>query len=214
MKTLYFIRHGETHHNRAWIHQHALVPLSARGRSQARLLGKRFKNIKVDVVLSSDTTRAAETAQFVSEATKAPIEFSAGLEEYRRASSVVGRSYLHPKSLYSIGLSVLWAANPEWSFEDGETATELRLRAKRELEWILGKRQQHVAVVSHRLMIAAMMSELEDNFKQSFTDFMRDMLIANSMKNTAVTKVLFEDGPGDNDNVVIEYENDYSHLEK
>lgn len=213
MKTLYFIRHGETDYNRKWRYQHALVPLNAHGRIQARKLSKHFKKTPIDLIVASDTLRASQTAEQLQKEVKAPIEYSPALGEYRRASSLVNASYFHPKSLYTIGMSIVWAADPAWRFEDGETAMELNHRARRELKWLLNKNEQSIAIVSHRLFIAAMLSELEDSCNQSFSMFMSDLLRANAMHNTGVTKVMWEDGDELSDNVVIEYRNNAEHLE-
>ena len=56
---IYFVRHGQTDFNRAGISQGQLdIPLNDCGEQQAKLCGKRFKDVKLDFILSSDLQRA------------------------------------------------------------------------------------------------------------------------------------------------------------
>lgn len=87
--TLLLVRHGETHWNaqNRWQGQHD-VPLSPRGRCQARQLGQRLKRIwdqeapalpgPPDAVFASDLTRAFETAATL---TTLPIQTLPALRE-------------------------------------------------------------------------------------------------------------------------------------
>lgn len=63
LKTLFIVRHGESEWNHARrIQGHLDSPLSKHGRQQAKLLGKLLPG-KLDVVLSSDLSRALQTAE-------------------------------------------------------------------------------------------------------------------------------------------------------
>jgi probable phosphoglycerate mutase len=64
MTTLFVARHGQTDWNREQRWQgHADPPLNATGREQAAELGDSFVGRGIDVVVSSDLRRAAETAE-------------------------------------------------------------------------------------------------------------------------------------------------------
>jgi len=69
---IYLIRHGESIGNAKGIHQGQKndFSLSELGRKQADLLKKRFENLKIDAVYSSDLIRAKETANFISKPRK------------------------------------------------------------------------------------------------------------------------------------------------
>ncbi|KAJ1886101.1 hypothetical protein LPJ66_009797 [Kickxella alabastrina] len=66
--TLYLVRHGETEVNRRNCVQGKRVdpPLNERGQTQAMYTGKRFKNIAVDWVVTSEALRAKETGAAIS----------------------------------------------------------------------------------------------------------------------------------------------------
>src|SRR5512143_2148507 len=69
---IFLVRHGETDANAARVVQTPDVPLSARGREQARALATRLAGEGVAHIVSSDLARADETARTIAAATGAP----------------------------------------------------------------------------------------------------------------------------------------------
>ena len=66
MKTVHFIRHGETEQNAQKVWQgHTDTPLNKKGLEQAKLLSERISD-RVTKVYSSDLKRASQTASFLS----------------------------------------------------------------------------------------------------------------------------------------------------
>lgn len=66
MTLLYVIRHGETDYNRNGRYQgQSDVPLNGEGRSQCRALAARMSAIPLDVVYTSDLSRAQECARMI-----------------------------------------------------------------------------------------------------------------------------------------------------
>ena len=64
MKTVHFIRHGETEQNAQKVWQgHTDTPLNKKGLEQAKLLSERISD-RVTKVYSSDLKRASQTASF------------------------------------------------------------------------------------------------------------------------------------------------------
>lgn len=89
---LYLIRHGETAHNAARVLQPADTPLSPRGQAQAAALAQRLKPLRLSGILSSDLTRALQTAQAIAAACGLPIQTSPLLHE-RNFGDLRGRPY-------------------------------------------------------------------------------------------------------------------------
>jgi probable phosphoglycerate mutase len=82
MTDFVFIRHGETDWNRQQRFQgHADVPLNAIGLSQAARLGARLAAERADLLVSSDLTRARQTAQPLAEAWAQAPALERGLRE-------------------------------------------------------------------------------------------------------------------------------------
>lgn len=65
-KTFFIFRHGQTDWNLERRCQgHTDIPLNARGRDEATALALRLKKYPIEVIYSSDLSRALETAKFV-----------------------------------------------------------------------------------------------------------------------------------------------------
>lgn len=80
---IYLVRHGESIGNVNGIHQGQKndFPLSESGKRQAELLKKRFENIKIDAIYSSDLKRAKETAEFLADSKKISVILDLRLRE-------------------------------------------------------------------------------------------------------------------------------------
>ena len=80
--TLYLVRHGLTEWNTIGRFQgHSDVPLSPRGRRQARALAGRLATVPLDAALSSDLGRATETALLALGGRAVPLVADARLRE-------------------------------------------------------------------------------------------------------------------------------------
>ncbi len=76
------IRHGITDWNLARRYQgHTDIPLNEKGREQARELASMLAKEPIDVIYSSDLSRAYETAQIIAEGRNIPIQKSKTLRE-------------------------------------------------------------------------------------------------------------------------------------
>ena len=81
-RALYLLRHGETESSASHVYSgQADVPLTDRGRDQARLAGAQLAQAGVDAVISSPLSRAADTAAQVGAATGAPVHVDERLIE-------------------------------------------------------------------------------------------------------------------------------------
>jgi len=72
------VRHGQTDSNATGVLQgHSPTPLNSLGRAQAKQVARRLKawNSPIDVLVSSDLKRAAQTADVISSELKLPIRF-------------------------------------------------------------------------------------------------------------------------------------------
>lgn len=69
MKTIYFIRHGESEANAEGLlaGSNTDTPLTQKGRDQARAAGEQLKTKQVDLIVSSPLERAYETATIIAE---------------------------------------------------------------------------------------------------------------------------------------------------
>lgn len=80
--TIYIVRHGQTDWNIGRkIQGHSDIPLNAEGEKQAEALRDRLKNIKFDMVFSSDLLRAKRTAEIIALERELAIESTEVLRE-------------------------------------------------------------------------------------------------------------------------------------
>lgn len=81
-RQLFLLRHGETEGSLNHVYSgQADVPLTDRGREQARVAGARLAEAGVDAILSSPLSRAADTAEEIGAATGAPVRIDDRLIE-------------------------------------------------------------------------------------------------------------------------------------
>ena len=81
---IYIFRHGETNWNLERRFQgHTDIPLNEKGRAQAVELKAHIQALKPELLLSSDLSRALETAKIVSDGLFIPIQISEALREAR-----------------------------------------------------------------------------------------------------------------------------------
>jgi len=137
-----FIRHGETDWNRdKRIQGHLDIPLAQSGVEQAARLGARFagaarEGLRLDAVLSSDLTRARQTAQPVADALGLAIVPVPGLRE---------RLYGRFQGLDTDGIAARfpdeyaqWKTHdPEFVPPDGESHVEFYHRVLHALEPVI-----------------------------------------------------------------------------
>src|SRR5882672_1997818 len=91
MKTVYFVRHGSTEGNEQGAYQHGHTPLSALGRCQAACVARRFERIPVDMVITSDMERAAETGRCIAARNSLPMVVDPLFQEILRPAIVRGK---------------------------------------------------------------------------------------------------------------------------
>jgi broad specificity phosphatase PhoE len=139
MAWLLLARHGETEWNREGRWQgHADVMLNDRGREQARELANQIADEPIDVIYSSDSKRAHETALIVAEQRRMPVITDPGLREID-----VGRwSGLTPDEIAR--------CFPDMATHDGETDAQHLARVVDAFRRIaIAERGRRVFVVSH-----------------------------------------------------------------
>ncbi|MCX6762006.1 MAG: histidine phosphatase family protein [Candidatus Moranbacteria bacterium] len=133
---LYIVRHGRTVDNAKFILQgHRPGKLSKEGLRQAEKVAERLKDIKFDVIYSSDLKRVVDTAEKIIVHHEAPIYFKENLRE-RNLGSYQGK----------IASEVDWDNLPA----DVETIAQLYERVARAVGEIYKKHpQENVLIISH-----------------------------------------------------------------
>jgi probable phosphoglycerate mutase len=153
--SIYLIRHGETEGNAERRLQLPDIPLNQTGLEQAARLGDRLQDAGIQRVLTSDLTRAQQTAEAVAASTGNQVELEPLLQE---------RSFGdHRGMLYSeIGPELFTEA---YKPLNGETTEDFRRRVHRAWDRVTSSvdgMAGHLAVVTHGLVYRELLASCLD----------------------------------------------------
>lgn len=131
-RVFYIFRHGETDWNVVRRCQgHTDIPLNHNGFKQVELLAEKMLNIPLDVVFSSDLSRAVYTGTKVASALNVPIYFDSRLREmsYGEAEGMIYQDAIakYGEEIWS-KLSSFRREHDHVGFPGGETREESRER--------------------------------------------------------------------------------------
>lgn len=129
---LYVIRHGQTDWNlENRIQGHTDTKLNETGRRQAQEIAEKFKNINLDLIISSPLSRALDTAQIINQYKKLPIVLNANLKE-RCFGDFEGKTDL---SAYNCDINTLLDYHLNYSENSIEPIQDLFTRVKNFIEY-------------------------------------------------------------------------------
>ncbi|MDD2566111.1 MAG: histidine phosphatase family protein [Candidatus Gracilibacteria bacterium] len=184
---IYITRHGRTLENIAGIFQgHIDGTLSEEGISQAKKLGERFKNIKIDVIYCSPTGRTKDTLKEILGFKKdTKVEYTIGLIE-RDTGDATGKT----------------ADEIDFSLAKGvETNMELKIRAGIFLDSIIKKHiNENILFVTHGGFIKWLFAYIHDLSEE-------EMIGKYISNNCSVSLIEINNG-----HVLEIYFNDVSHI--
>ncbi|KAI8620788.1 histidine phosphatase superfamily [Chytriomyces sp. MP71] len=162
LKRVYMIRHGETDANASGLMQGSGVdlPLSLKGRAQAKALGDHFKDTPVDVIVVSALKRTLETAMYI--------------KQYHPNAEVVSIEALNEISwgqyegkLPTPGLKDLWREWEKGNFDasapEGESPLQTELRSVPALYNLMrnsSDQKVHYAIVIHGRLIRIILASI------------------------------------------------------
>lgn len=153
-KLIYLVRHGETEWNAMKKFQgHTDIPLNDEGRKQAESLIDLMAEINPEIVLSSDLSRAIETAKIACQKIGKEVQIHSDLRETNlgqaegmfRDDLFAQHGEESLKKWFSIAIE-----DCDFSFPDGETKMECVKRVKGFLEsWLVQVPEEKIVIFSH-----------------------------------------------------------------
>ncbi len=188
---VYFVRHGETLLNRRHIHQSPNTPLSVKGQDDARTTAEYLRGVNPTLLLSSEYTRARETAGVIGLCTGLTPAVNGLFFEIERPSKFYGLSHFSIETFWYVLLSIIHKDNPTWRYDDAENFSDIQKRAERALAYLesLSSIHSSVVVVSHTIFINVMVAYLCRNKMLTLKDLIFTFLHVERMKNGAVLHV-------------------------
>lgn len=211
MKTVYFVRHGQSEANVAPEFQGPDSPLSARGIEQAHAVAERASRIEFDTLISSPFARALATAEAIAQVTGKEPEFSALFVERIKPTSINGKPYTDEKA------AKLWREwetslhTPGVRIEDGENFEDLVARADAALAYLDGRQEERLLVVTHGYFLRTIIARvlLKDSLNAAaFHSIQRSAHV----ENTGITVIRRESWFESEDEWKLNTYNDHAHL--
>lgn len=161
MKRVILVRHGQTEHNVVRIFQSDDQPLSDIGRGQIERFAQSIEDAKIEVILHSPLSRAAESASIIGHRIDVNPEPLGVLVEFRNPPEIRGKSY-DDEAADKVYRE--WVSKLDDKFGLGVDAVEnyidLYSRAGRVLDVLCGRNEQDILVVSHSELIRAVVARV------------------------------------------------------
>ncbi|MAF20845.1 MAG: hypothetical protein CMI55_04170 [Parcubacteria group bacterium] len=213
IKTIYFVRHGESEGNTKPVFQSLDSPLTSKGRKQAQYIAERASHLSFEAIIASPLSRAKETAEIITKKVKKSLEFSDLFIERIKPTETMGRPYTDEKAkqLYMEWMKSLFT--PGFRAKDGENFNDIITRAKRALEYLSKRSEKELLVVTHGFFLRTMVAivVLGDTISdKSFKQFQERV----GMENTGLTILILDDNDDNIDGLSwrLWVWNDYAHL--
>ena len=210
MKTVFFVRHGESEGNVGDVWQDENAVLTEHGRNQAGLLASRLVSTPLDIIISSDMRRALQTADIVADHIKREVLHSPLFNERRRPTEQLGNLKSDEVAKEAEILIKTYFNEPEFRYSDEENFCDLKVRARELMKYLEEREEEHILVVTHGIILRIILAYIAlgadltaEEGKQFFRTF--------HMNNTGITTI--RENKGDNKSTwdLLTW-NDYSHL--
>lgn len=222
MKTVYFVRHGESEaninlHAGRGVFQGERSQLTEKGREQARFIAERCTRLSFDVILTSPAIRAHDTAKEIQKATGKPLEVHEIFVERKVPTSLLGKPRNDP-DLRRILHRWYKTCSEGGRVEDGENFGDLKTRVLGALAHLRDRSEKCILIVTHGYflhMLVALVQLGESLTAKEFSRLVRRV----SVGNTGLTQIdwlteednqLFDGSPYTG--WVLRVWNDHAHL--
>jgi len=159
-KIIYFIRHGESDHNKIPVFQPINSSLNDIGREQANRVSKRFKKITFAKIITSPVNRAVETAEIIAGETGKNIEKSDLFSEMMSPVIVHGKSYTDKSAMKIFEKWMKSISDPETKIKDSENYTDLIKRVDIALDFLENQKEDSIVVISHGFFIRLIVARI------------------------------------------------------
>ncbi len=146
---VYIVRHGQSTSNASEHHQGGEVDLSSLGIRQAKKIALRVSRLPIDIILSSDYTRALHTVEIIRTRTQKKLVITPLLREYRPPSEFEGKHIKSPDVVRVKKLIFKNRNNTKWHFSDEENFFDFIKRTRKLLRFLEERKEENILVIGH-----------------------------------------------------------------
>ena len=181
-----FIRHGETEWNSQQRMQgHSNSDLSSVGQAQIQALGQWMKNVPFDLIYSSDSLRAKQTAEAITQFSGHELQFDQRLRE-KNLGVFEGLTSEEARERHPEVFRLFKTAGSKYVIDEGESTQQLQDRALEIVNEIRIKHpEERVLLVTHGGFIRVVMKHSLGLSLETPTRFL--------IRNTGVFRLVWED---------------------
>jgi broad specificity phosphatase PhoE len=203
---VYIVRHGESDANLTQVHQNSQTPLTENGKKQAQAVAERFKNIPIEVIISSSLNRAKATAEAIQHATGVNHEIDDVIKEMTRPTEFIGLRMGSDETKAIFEEMIAHENDPEWHYSDEENFHDVVNRTHDTLKMLEARSEENIALVSHSIFMRVLIGVM--TFGKNMTpQMLRDLGNHFKINNTGITVLKYE-----NDKWDLLTWNDHAHL--
>lgn len=200
MKDIFLLRHGRQCSKLCNVD----VALDETGKRQARLLGKRLRNYRLEKLYSSALIRAEETAAIIQKMIDIPYEVIPDLHEIN-FGGFTGKTDEEIRAKYQAFRRERSLHKADIPYPDGgECGADVVKRVMPQLEKLCGCPEKRIAIVTHGGVIRSVCASILQ------TDQRNKLKFAIDMENTSITHLIYDE---ERDFFILERFNDFAHLE-
>jgi probable phosphoglycerate mutase len=180
------IRHGETEWNSQLRMQgHSNSPLSAVGRGQIQALGEWMKNVSFDHVYSSDSLRARQTAESITQYSGDTLQFDQRIRE-KNLGVFEGLTAVEARERHPEVYRLFKTGGGNYVIDEGESTQQVLDRALEFIEEIrLRHLEQSIVMVTHGGVVRVLMKHTLGLTIDAPTSFM--------IKNTGIFRLVWDE---------------------
>lgn len=203
---VYIVRHGESDSNLTRVHQGIHTPLTETGVKQAQAVAERFKNIPVEIIISSSLARAKHTAEEIQKTTGVEHEIDDVIKEMTRPTEIIGMKMGSDETKQMFDEMMAHEDDPDWHYSDEENFHDIVKRAHGTLKMLENRSEENIALVSHSIFMRVLIGVM--TFGEKMTpQMLRDLGNHFKINNTGITVIEYND----NEWKLITW-NDHAHL--
>lgn len=192
-KRVYFIRHGQAEGNETKVFKRPDVALTEQGISESHTLATKIAVLKPELIIAGPLRRTEDTAKIIHEDTGIPYLVHEAFAGVRHASSMAGRPKEGEEAeAYLKIIKDLYSNSPDAHFEDAENYTEFHKRLCGGLEFLEGREESAIVVVTHESLLKSLLILIlhDKAYSPVFNIDLKKHL--GNMTNTGITTFTFD----------------------